>query len=91
MSRLKEFHDLEDALKVEMARLELLKNEEELIAELAFEKKLMSLMKRYDRSTDDVLAILNCHTPASSMAVHETKADYTVTRKTSTKKPAAKR
>jgi hypothetical protein len=91
MSRLKEFHDLEDTLKIQIAQLEMLKNEEELIAELEFEKKLMLLMKRYDRSIDDVRAILNCHVSAISTAVHEKKGNYTVTRSKPTKKPAAKR
>lgn len=90
MSRLKEFHELEDTLKIKMAQLELLRNEEELIEVLEFEKKLTTLMKRYDKCTDDVMAILKWHSSAVSTAVHEDKTSYTVNSKALTKKPAAK-
>lgn len=90
MSRLKEFHELEDALKLQMAQLEALKNEKEFIAELEFEKKLTALMKRYDKHTDDVIGILKWHSPAAT-TVHESKPQYDINPKTLTRKPAAKR
>lgn len=91
MSRLKQFHDLEDALKIQIAQLEILKKEDELIAELEFEKKLTTLMKRYGKCSDDVIAILKWHLSSASVTVHESKADYAPNNKLREKKPAAKR
>lgn len=91
MSRLKEFHDLEDALKIQLAQLEILRNEDELIAELEFEKKLTSLMKRYGKQSDDVIALLNWHLTVTNDTVHESKARYYTNTKTAVKKPATKR
>lgn len=91
MSRLKEFHDLEDALKIQLAQLEILRNEDELIVELEFEKKLTSLMKRYGKQSDDVIALLNWHLTVANDTVHESKARYDTHTKTAVKKPATKR
>jgi len=91
MSRLKEFHDLEDALKIQLAQLEILRNEDELIAELEFEKKLTSLMKRYDKQYDDVIALLQWHLSATDHTVHESQADYEASNKAKAKKSAIKR
>jgi hypothetical protein len=96
MSRLKEFHDLEDALKIQLAQLEILRNEDELVAELEFEKKLITLMKRHGKQTDDVIAILKWHPSTAENTVHEAKAHYdsvthVVAKKPAFKKPSTKR
>jgi uncharacterized protein YutD len=91
MSRLKEFHDLEDALKIQLAQLEILRNEDELIAEREFEKKLTSLMKRYDKQYDDVIALLQWHLSATDHTVHESQADYAASNKAKAKKSVIKR
>jgi hypothetical protein len=90
MSRLKEFHDLEDALKTQLAQLEILRNEDELIAELEFEKKMTALMKRYGKDSDDVIAILKWHLSSAVDTVHENKANYDTKTKQRGKKPEAK-
>jgi hypothetical protein len=90
MSRLKEFHDLEDALKTQLAQLELLRNEDELIAELEFEKKLTALMKRHGKDSEDVIAILKWHLSSAVETVHENKANYHTHNKLRGKKPGAK-
>lgn len=91
MSRLKEFHQLEDALKKQMARLDKIKNEDEFIAELEFEKKLKLLMTRYEKCMDDVMAILNSDKKDSTYAVQEKGAIYSVKSKPATRKNSAKR
>ncbi|MCO8171595.1 hypothetical protein NJC40_27905 [Pseudomonas sp. 21LCFQ02] len=47
MSKLKEFRELEHALKLQQEKLDMLAHDERLGRELEFEKKLMSLLKRY--------------------------------------------
>ncbi len=91
MSRLKEFHELEDALKIKLARLESLKNETELITELEFEKKLTTLMKRYNKDIDDVMTMLKWQSHTSNTTIHEEKSTYTVRSKPLTKKRATER
>ncbi|WP_268797581.1 hypothetical protein [Pseudomonas huanghezhanensis] len=91
MSRLKEFHDLEHALKIHMARLEALKTETELTTELEFEKKLTALMKRFNKGTEDVIEMLRWQPSVVSTSVHEDKPTYAVDVALPKKKPAAKR
>ncbi len=48
MSILNEFRALQQALKIQQDRLESLKHDEQLSNELAFEKKLLTLLKRHN-------------------------------------------
>lgn len=59
MSRLAEFRDLEKRIAEEMARLEELKQDENLKTEMVFEEKLRALMGKYDKNLRDVIAILD--------------------------------
>lgn len=55
MSKLEEYRDAERALYENLQRLENLKNNTQLIKELEFEKRLMMLLKRYSKKTEDLL------------------------------------
>lgn len=55
MSKLKEYRDAERALNENLQHLEDLKNNTQLIKELEFEKRLMTLLKRYSKKTEDLL------------------------------------
>ncbi|QXH59147.1 histone-like nucleoid-structuring protein, MvaT/MvaU family [Pseudomonas maumuensis] len=59
MSRLAEFRAAEKALKEQMAQLEALKKDAGLKREIEFEQKLVGLMKSYDKSLRDIIAILD--------------------------------
>ncbi|MBH3382393.1 MULTISPECIES: histone-like nucleoid-structuring protein, MvaT/MvaU family [Pseudomonas] len=59
MSRLAEFRAAEKALQEQMAQLEALKKDAGLKREIEFEQKLVNLMKSYDKSLRDVIAILD--------------------------------
>ncbi|MDD1016459.1 histone-like nucleoid-structuring protein, MvaT/MvaU family [Pseudomonas rubra] len=59
MSRLAEFRAAEKALQEQMAQLEALKKDAGLKREIEFEKKLVDLMKHYNKSLRDVIAILD--------------------------------
>ncbi len=66
MSRLAEFRAAEKALQEQLAQLESLKNDAGLKKEIEFESKLQGLMKTYDKSLRDVIAILDPN-PKSSL------------------------
>lgn len=59
MSRLAEFRAAEKALQEQLAQLEALKNDAGLKKEIEFEEKLQGLMKTYDKSLRDIVAILD--------------------------------
>nr|WP_220464508.1 histone-like nucleoid-structuring protein, MvaT/MvaU family [Pseudomonas juntendi] len=59
VSRLAEFRAAEKALQEQMAQLEALKKDAGLKREIEFEQKLVNLMKSYDKSLRDVIAILD--------------------------------
>ncbi len=59
MSRLAEFRAAEKALQEQMAQLEALKKDSGLKREIEFEQKLVGLMKSYDKSLRDIIAILD--------------------------------
>ncbi|MFK0090237.1 histone-like nucleoid-structuring protein, MvaT/MvaU family [Pseudomonas sp. NPDC090755] len=59
MSRLAEFRAAEKALQEQMAQLEALKKDAGLKREIEFEQKLVGLMKSYDKSLRDIIAILD--------------------------------
>ena len=59
MSRLAEFRAAEKALQEQMAQLETLKNDAGLKREIEFEKKLVALMKQYDKGLREMIAILD--------------------------------
>lgn len=59
MSRLAEFRAAEKALQEQMAQLEALKKDTGLKREIEFEQKLVCLMKSYDKSLRDIIAILD--------------------------------
>ncbi|ROL73993.1 histone-like nucleoid-structuring protein, MvaT/MvaU family [Pseudomonas vranovensis] len=59
MSRLAEFRAAEKALQEQMAQLEALKKDAGLKREIEFEKKLVDLMKHYDKGLRDIVAILD--------------------------------
>lgn len=77
MSRLAEFRAAEKALQEQMAQLEALKKDAGLKREIEFEQKLVGLMKSYDKSLRDIIAILDpkavaraSSTPPSNNAAH---------------------
>lgn len=59
MSRLAEFRAAEKALQEQMAQLEVLKKDAGLKREIEFEQKLLGLLKTYDKSLRDIIAILD--------------------------------
>ena len=61
MSKLAEYRALELQLAEDMARLESLKGDKKLTAELEFEGKLKVLMSNYEKSLRDVIVILDPH------------------------------
>ncbi|WP_263263388.1 histone-like nucleoid-structuring protein, MvaT/MvaU family [Pseudomonas sp. RIT-PI-S] len=63
MSRLAEFRAAEKALQEQLAQLEVMKNDAGLKREIEFEQKLLELMKHYDKSLRDIIALVD---PAKS-------------------------
>lgn len=59
MSRLAEFRAAEKALQEQLAQLEVMKNDAGLKREIEFEQKLLGLMKEYDKSLRDIIALLD--------------------------------
>src|SRR5690606_37811731 len=59
VSRLAEFRAAEKALQEQMAQLEAMKKDAGLKREIEFEQKLLGLMKSYDKSLRDIIAILD--------------------------------
>lgn len=61
MSRLAEFRALEAQIAEELARLESMKADEKLKAEMDFERKLTDLMAAYGKNLRDIIMILDPH------------------------------
>lgn len=59
MSRLAEFRAAEKALQEQLAQLESMKNDAGLKREIEFEQKLLDMMKHYDKSLRDIVALLD--------------------------------
>ncbi|MGE7991891.1 histone-like nucleoid-structuring protein, MvaT/MvaU family [Pseudomonas sp. NPDC089554] len=59
MSRLAEFRAAEKALQEQMAQLEALKKDAGLKREIEFERKLLDLMKHYDKGLREIIALLD--------------------------------
>ncbi len=59
MSRLAEFRALEAQIAEELARLDAMKSDEKLKAEMDFERQLIGLMAAYDKSLRDIIMILD--------------------------------
>lgn len=76
MSILNEYRKLEHALKAHQDRLESLRHNEELGRDLAFEQKLLTLLKRHSRSIEDLLIFIPGALQASMPNLRETKAGY---------------
>jgi len=68
VSRLAEFRAAEKALQEQMAQLEALKKDAGLKREIEFERKLVDLMKTYDKSLRDIISILDPKAPAKGPA-----------------------
>lgn len=58
MSILNEYRKLEQALKACQERLESLKHSEQLSRDLAFEQKLLTLLKRHSMGIEDLLVFI---------------------------------
>lgn len=71
MSRLAEFRAFEAQLAEDLARLESMKADEKLKAEMDFERKLIGLMAAYDKSLRDIIMILDPHISRSSAKADE--------------------
>lgn len=78
MSLLKEFRDTENALNTQLKRMETLKKDASLIKDLEFEKKLQTLMKRYSKKMEDLLAFLQPTLPMSGTHAQEKRATYKI-------------
>lgn len=59
MSRLAEYRAAEKALQEQLAQFETMKNDTGLKREIEFEKKLLGLMKTYEKDLRDIVAILD--------------------------------
>ncbi|WP_194788909.1 histone-like nucleoid-structuring protein, MvaT/MvaU family [Pseudomonas sp. UFMG81] len=68
MSRLAEFRAAEKALQEQLAQLEAMKKDAGLKREIEFEQKLVGLMKSYDKSLRDIIAILDPKAASKSPA-----------------------
>jgi len=75
MSKLRDYRDAERALDENLQRLEDLKNNPEMVRELEFEKRLMTLLKRYSKRTEDLLAFVK-PTLGASLQAHENRRPY---------------
>ncbi|WPC03483.1 histone-like nucleoid-structuring protein, MvaT/MvaU family [Pseudomonas benzenivorans] len=75
MSRLAEFRALEAQIAEELARLDAMKADEKLKAEMDFERKLIGLMAAYDKSLRDIIMILDPHVGRSSAKSDEGKGN----------------
>jgi hypothetical protein len=62
ISKLKEYHRVQSTLCQQLEKLETLKNNTELIRELEFEKKLMTLLKRHSKTLEDLLVFIRLPT-----------------------------
>lgn len=77
MSRLAEFRAAEKALQEQLAQLEVMKNDAGLKREIEFEQKLLGLMKEYDKSLRDIIALLDPSKSSSSRAAAPAAAPKT--------------
>ncbi|MDF0729476.1 DNA binding protein [Pseudomonas entomophila] len=59
MSRLAEFRAAEKALQEQLAQLEAMKKDASLKREIEFERKLLDLMKHYDKGLREIVALLD--------------------------------
>lgn len=75
MSRLAEFRALEAQIAEEMARLESMKADEKLKAEMDFERKLTALMSQYDKSLRDVIMILDPYVARETVKANDGKGN----------------
>ncbi|MFY0990158.1 histone-like nucleoid-structuring protein, MvaT/MvaU family [Halomonas sp. C05BenzN] len=71
MSLLSEYMQMEQQLKQLQENMEKLQNDKRLKAELEFKEKLESLMREFDKSAADVIALLN---PKPAAAAPKTAA-----------------
>jgi hypothetical protein len=65
LSRLAEYRAAEKALQEQLVQLETMKNDAGLKKEIEFEKKLLGLMKTYEKGLRDIVAILDPHTASA--------------------------
>ncbi|WP_295470962.1 hypothetical protein [uncultured Pseudomonas sp.] len=75
MSKLKEFRDLEHALKRQQEKLERLAHNEQLSRLLEFEQKLLALLKRYKLTLRDLKDVAQ----ANPLCTQEDSARYGAT------------
>ena len=73
MSRLAEFRALEAKLAEDLARLESMKTDDKLKAEMDFERKLIGLMAAYDKNLRDIILILDPQAGRGSSKADDSK------------------
>lgn len=59
MSMLQKYREIEDTIRDLTAKLDSLSKDDKLKKEIEFEKKLTALMEQYEKTTRDVVAILD--------------------------------
>lgn len=59
MSMLQKYREIEDTIRDLTAKLDSLSKDDKLKKEIEFEKKLTTLMEQYEKTTRDVVAILD--------------------------------
>lgn len=84
MSKLKEYREMENALQWHLERLEVLKNSAELVKELEFEKNLITLLDRYSKKMEDLIAFARPPAHWSEWHTREKRSTY----RARTRKPA---
>lgn len=77
MSKLKEFRELEHALKLQQEKLDMLAHDERLGRELEFEKKLMSLLKRYQLDLRGLQDFIRPVEPSSARLLRQKRTSKT--------------
>lgn len=78
MSKLKEFRELELALKLQQEKLETLAHDAQLGRDLEFEKKLMLLLKRYRLDMQDLQDFIQPVAQSPALVLREKPARYKV-------------
>ncbi|RRV06796.1 hypothetical protein EGJ27_13650 [Pseudomonas sp. v388] len=76
MSKLKEYREIERALKAHQERLKSLETNEQLTRYLEFERKLTALMKRYSMGIADLVDYLNLPLKHAGLSVKEKPIKY---------------
>lgn len=76
MSILNEYRKLEYALKACQDRLESLKHSEQLAKDLAFEQKLLALLKRHSMGIEDLLSFIPKAAQQSMLNLREESTAY---------------